>query len=445
MYPNPTVTNGSHITGPLNKVSVNGICNPLTQAGADLGAQVNSCMATMPNGGKVEIPAGTYSYTTTIQCPITNFMSYIIEGAGSSGATAIGVNNTTLYYTGNGDAINQFVTNISYQNSPGCQLRDFNLEGNFGGPAANGYHFGGTENSRVSNVTIARFGGAGILLENSITGEWTERYDLEGMLWNNGIGISLVADTGGSPSFAHGYIKEWFNTGNSQIGIQINGNTGYDSASISSSYIRIDGNFGTGTGTTATVWKVLNGGFVQTDDISEGQECQGTSCIEANVVDVNSQFNSLVNFARGGGDAPTAGNWNYTGAGLVNYLPMSPPAEHFITTTFPVAVAGNQFNVFPPFLPTPSAYRGGPLQFSINCTFSGSCTTYPSFDLFDLGAAADVAGAGVTCAATSTVANKNHYALSSDSVHHLYTVRSNVGAVGCTGTIPFTVTVDEVW
>jgi hypothetical protein len=432
-----------HITGnsgngsdQISNVNVNGAANAVTFAGADLGAKINAAMASMPNGGTIYIPAGTYSFSTTVQCPVTGAGSnaYIISGAGSSMAPDHGPNaNTLLLYTGTGDAFNQVVTVFADQNQSGCQLRDFSLNGANAGPAAIGYHFGGTEHSSTWNVVIQNFGGAGIEIENGPTGEWTERYELHGMLWSNTIGINLIVDTGGNASLGHGYINEWFNTANNGVMIQMSGTgpTG-DTAQIYSSVIMMNGNLGTGTGTTATVWKLLNGAYVEPCDIFEGYECDSTSCVETNLA-AGTQFNTPVRNGRAGGP------WTSVGTGNLAVIP--PPGEHIMSASAPAALGGNAFGWFPMYLISPngSLWGTGPQQIAMTCVIVGSCTTYPTFQVYDVTAGADATGAAITCV-NGNATNSNHYSL---TPQHFYTARTSVAGVGCSA--PLMVTVDQVW
>ena len=52
---------------PPDKIS-GGVVDPNSLAGADIGAKVNAAVAAMPtSGGTVRIPAGSYSFATTIK------------------------------------------------------------------------------------------------------------------------------------------------------------------------------------------------------------------------------------------------------------------------------------------------------------------------------------------------------------------------------------------
>jgi hypothetical protein len=76
-----------------DKVSSTGVVDPNTMAGEDIGAKVNAAVAAMPvTGGTVRIPAGDYSFASTIR--LTRPGQHLICDSGA-----------TLRYTGSGDAI----------------------------------------------------------------------------------------------------------------------------------------------------------------------------------------------------------------------------------------------------------------------------------------------------------------------------------------------------
>lgn len=84
-----TATQHASSTG----IAPNGVLDPSTMSGADIGAKVNSAIAAMPeSGGTVRIPAGEYSFSTTIK--LTRAGQHLVCDPGA-----------TLRYTGNGDAI----------------------------------------------------------------------------------------------------------------------------------------------------------------------------------------------------------------------------------------------------------------------------------------------------------------------------------------------------
>ena len=95
--------------------NADGIIDPRGFAGADIGAKVNAAIAAMPvSGGTVRIPAGSYSFSTTMK--LTRPGQHLACDAGA-----------TLHYTGSGDAI--FVNGrlgagleLEIDGDGGCQL-----------------------------------------------------------------------------------------------------------------------------------------------------------------------------------------------------------------------------------------------------------------------------------------------------------------------------------
>jgi hypothetical protein len=76
-----------------NGTASGGMIDPRSMAGTDIGAKVNAAMAAMPaTGGTVRIPAGSYSFSTTIK--LTRPGQHLVCDAGA-----------VLRYSGDGDAI----------------------------------------------------------------------------------------------------------------------------------------------------------------------------------------------------------------------------------------------------------------------------------------------------------------------------------------------------
>src|SRR5215469_3163350 len=208
--------------------------NALSYLGADIGAKINAAItAAGAKGARIKVPPGAYSFSTTIRCPVTANKPVIIEGDGMTGDASSDptpTEGTILSYTGNGDAINQVITSTSDQNFAGCHLRDLTVDGTGAGSSAIGFHFGGTNYTKTSNVSIRGFRGAGIKIENT-NGMFTERYDISDMtqLTSNTIGIDFVCDGGCNTSFAHSDIDVWLKTGQGQVGLEWENNSGpYD-------------------------------------------------------------------------------------------------------------------------------------------------------------------------------------------------------------------------
>jgi Right handed beta helix region len=91
------------------------IMDPRGMPGADIGAKVNAAIAAMPaSGGTVRIPAGSYSFSTTIK--LTRAGEHLMCDAGA-----------VLHYTGTGDAILADTSasgamNLTIDGEGGCDL-----------------------------------------------------------------------------------------------------------------------------------------------------------------------------------------------------------------------------------------------------------------------------------------------------------------------------------
>jgi hypothetical protein len=272
-----SITGGSgNGTDQISNVSVNGVMNALAFAGTDIGAKVNAAIAKLgPQGGTVYIPAGTYTFATTIQCPLTSGAAIIIEGASRNVDWYGGSGGTTLFYTGGTDAINQVISNTLYQNVPGCKIRDLTLSGQYAGVSAKGLHFGGTQYTETNDVGIGMFAAAGIMMENAAN-IYTERWHFDNTsLWLDGLGVYAHCDTGCQPSFGHGrmnidvlLIQE--------IAVAVDGGGDmYDGV------YSINGNISTGTppiGPSAgspAILSTTSGGFFSLDTIMGATECSG--------------------------------------------------------------------------------------------------------------------------------------------------------------------------
>jgi hypothetical protein len=290
----PTMSgNGGHLdmttTPPvMTGVNVNGVVNPLTYPGADIGAQINAAIAAnAATGGEILIPPGVYTFGTGIQCPIgPGRQPFIIRGAGRAWADSAHAGGATiLVYTGNGDAINQVYTNTAYQNSTGCVLRDFTLDGASAGTAAVGFRFGGTAYTAVSNVEIQSFGGAGIEIENA-SGMFTERYNFDATLWRNQIGIYYHCDTGCQQSFEHGKVKVWLNVlnqaGTAQEGIKADAVDASHQALVTAVEFHTDGNV-EGTGSGGILYHAAANSYWNNNTYAQYAECNESVCTRVKV------------------------------------------------------------------------------------------------------------------------------------------------------------------
>jgi len=134
------------ILGNMTAASVNNACNANQQAGADLGAKINACLA-VANVSEIDITA---SGTISTQVVINNHNDLLIRGVG--GYLGIGITNGI---TGNPAACAIKITGASQR----IVFEDLNLAGNsLSGASGNGngvciYGTGGTP----SQITFVRF------------------------------------------------------------------------------------------------------------------------------------------------------------------------------------------------------------------------------------------------------------------------------------------------
>ncbi|MDE2232870.1 MAG: hypothetical protein KGJ90_01945 [Patescibacteria group bacterium] len=268
--------------------TVNGTLNGPTYAGADIGAQLDAAIASAgAAGGKITIPPGIYSHTTTIQCPTANRDQgkITIEGAGGNrigDSSASGA--TVLKYTGSGDAFNQVVTSSSSQDTTGCVLRNLVLDGSGASGSATGVHFGGVNNFQISNVTIESFPGPGVLVENA-SGLFTERYMVNGLsLWHNnpsGPQWEWLCDSGCQGSFGHFSLVNI----NLNLSSTAGTNTGFKTVSLGSQkafvyggIIDANGNI-EGSGSGDTIFATgTSGDSITGVTVFQRVECNETSC-----------------------------------------------------------------------------------------------------------------------------------------------------------------------
>ena len=261
---------------------LNPVVNANNFSGADIGAKVNNAMAAIPNGGVVEIPAGNYSFSTTIQCPVTASIPYIIRGVGRSneGGSAPTGHGTRLLYTGSGDAINQFITNPAFEQAIGCEIRDLTLDGSGATSAAVGLHFGGTFYQTVDNVQIQNFAGFSIFMEDAAS-MYTERYRIRGSILSlsgTAVGIRMIADSLSQSSFDYGVI-DIFAAMNAPANVIFLSGAGSGTAIMEGAKISIRGNFGgsTTSGQGTFLFAMSGTAIVTHTEFTLAGECDGGS------------------------------------------------------------------------------------------------------------------------------------------------------------------------
>jgi hypothetical protein len=195
--------------------------------GSDIGARVNAAIASLPGGGRVVIPAGTYCFSTTIL--INRPVRLVGEG----------VRATVLHYTGPGDAIRVEAGSAPpYLNGA---LGHMSIVGS-SSPDAVGVHQVDTVGFDYHDLAVVHFrgaGGAGIWMDNEPpsycptcqTG-FSERTEWDRVsFFENTVGLEF-SNSGGTNSFEYSWM--WavhFQINNGQTGIWLAG-TGRGSVAL---------------------------------------------------------------------------------------------------------------------------------------------------------------------------------------------------------------------
>jgi hypothetical protein len=136
------------VLGTTMATSLNGVLNANQFPGADIGAKVNAAIAALgANGGRVFIPSGSYSQSTTIVKP----RNVSLVGAGAY--------STTLTFTpSTGWAVvitDSFGASINY---PEGELADLSLVGPGSGSTTGGIYLGGSDSGTFNGVASPSVG-----------------------------------------------------------------------------------------------------------------------------------------------------------------------------------------------------------------------------------------------------------------------------------------------
>jgi parallel beta-helix repeat protein len=183
-------------------------------AGIDIGDRVNHALKSCALQCTVYIPAGNYSFATTIRLELNPFGKYKLSG--DPGAV--------ITYTGSGDAINTHANNL--QGSSQLLIEGFQLKGN--PHAVAGIHTMPTNRISIRNMVITGFtAGDGILVEGT-----NDSNIYDNLIASNKNGIRLIPTLCGGqplqcgpsvdgPPFAANAMHVTYNqiTGNSQWAI----------------------------------------------------------------------------------------------------------------------------------------------------------------------------------------------------------------------------------
>ena len=163
----------------LSVNALNSVLNAALYPGADIGAQANAAIAACGNTCEVDIPAGTYSFATTIGLPLVTGKQLRLRCLAGA----------FLTYTGSGDAIATTLPGASGPVYTGVTVEGCKLSGTSAG--ASGIHLLPSNGVQILYNTIYGFSaGEGILDEGS------EGADLTGnIIYGNQIG-ELLQGTG---------------------------------------------------------------------------------------------------------------------------------------------------------------------------------------------------------------------------------------------------------
>ncbi len=259
-------------------------------SGADIGAQVNSAIAALPNGGVVIIPTGIYSFNTTIQCPIAANATIVIKGETRGPyhvqlGNSVADNGTVLNYTGTGDAINDIVTSLLWDGAKACEIENLDLiwPGSDNGTNAAGkaIHYGSVTNAYVHHVFINGFS-VGIELDNNV--QVCERWTItDDELDNNNVDVRFnETAASGLDSFAFGDMDIRTIMRATTLGaryvIQVNGTSGTNPDPYNSTF-RIRGNIFSGSNNLNEQWLFYLGpttaAYINNSKMDLALECDG--------------------------------------------------------------------------------------------------------------------------------------------------------------------------
>ncbi len=228
------------------------ISAPLKVAGNDIGAEINAAFSACGLNCAVVIPAGAYSYSTTI---VMTKPSESLIGAGSG--------QTILNYEGSGDGIFWQMNPVTVTKAG--TLKGFTINGT--PSTVNLIHSGGVQNSTWDDLVVSGAtgqGANGILLENAALHGfrcWTERTNMRNVQIGasgvgNTIGLHLLVN-GGTKSFAYSDFDVQFNIVANQIGMLVD-----TTAWVYHSTVNLKGNIDSAPASFLTVKGLINQGYL---------------------------------------------------------------------------------------------------------------------------------------------------------------------------------------
>jgi hypothetical protein len=278
------VTSGGSITGvtdlrnkqftPQLQMVSNGMRVATDFPGSDIGAQVNSAIASFPSGtcGKILIPAGSYTCSTQVLIPIlAGTGSQTGQGCWFAGQSA----SQTHINVGANGCFSHVITSAAQQNSPGSKFTDMTLDG--GNQAGvSGIVEGGVYAPLLQDVQLQNFSGtgsAGAEFRNpAIANTFTEGVKTRRVsCLNDARCIWIHGNATGTESALHHDIDLWLSAGTTgQHGIDITNGAVYGRG-----FTKLNGNLDV-AGTTG-IWLDTNGSQLVSEKIDSGVEFEGVS------------------------------------------------------------------------------------------------------------------------------------------------------------------------
>jgi len=254
---------------PLTAAGVNTILDPTQYPGVDIGAQINNALAACAGACQIQIPAGTFNFSTTIN--VTNLQTSI---------TGSGPRATYLNFNGAGDAI--LIQPPTFTVNEAGKFSDFTIDNN-GGTATSGIHVVSTNQVKFYDVTLRNFTGSsgnqgsGFWFDDqSITGfgpAWSERISCINCFsyWNRK-GWRFT-NNGGTGSFGRFECVSCFlNVHTSQTGVSVE-----SGALVYDSYWDISGNIDDSPSSGGTLFSIDGSSSVQTGTFKIRVESNVTS------------------------------------------------------------------------------------------------------------------------------------------------------------------------
>jgi hypothetical protein len=166
-------------TSSVTAETVNGVVNVNLLSGTDIGAQINSFLAS-GSSSTLLIPDGIYNFSTPVSGSLASAKNlHIMCASRAAILNFTGTSGDAFYFKG-ATALNN---NLLVEN---CTL---NYTG--GGSSVNGLHLQAFAGARFRNNSISNFSGSSVLLQGSINGHFDDNDLMRSGAWN----VMLEEDT----------------------------------------------------------------------------------------------------------------------------------------------------------------------------------------------------------------------------------------------------------